>query len=96
MVGARPARLATTNVTDWKQEQEDPVLYQVAKHLRTPRETFKAALHKVLDRKATAAYVNPSFAFTYIYVTFIFPMEGQFKVYLQFVHSSVLRVYIYV
>ena len=31
MVGARPARLATTNVTDWKQEQEeDPVLYQVA------------------------------------------------------------------
>ena len=34
--------------------------------------------------------------FTYIYVTFTFPMEGQFKVYLQFVHSSVLRVYIYV
>ena len=27
-VGARPARLATTNVMDWKQEQkEDPVLY---------------------------------------------------------------------
>ena len=44
-VGARPARLATTNVTDWKQEQkEDPVLYQVAKHLRVPQETFKAAL----------------------------------------------------
>ena len=59
MVGARPARLATTNVTDWKQEQkEDPVLYQVAKHLRVPRETFKAALHKVLDKKATAAYVK--------------------------------------
>ena len=56
---ARPARLATTNVTDWKQEQkEDPVLYQVAKHLRVPRETFKAALHKVLDKKATAAYVK--------------------------------------
>ena len=34
--------------------------------------------------------------FTYMYVTFTFPMEGQFKVYLQFVHSSVLRVYIYV
>ena len=34
-IGARPSRLATTNVTDWKQEQkEDPVLYQVAKHLR--------------------------------------------------------------
>ena len=59
MVGARPTRLATTNVTDWKQEQkEDPVLYQVAKHLRAPHETFKASLHKVLDKKATAAYVK--------------------------------------
>ena len=58
-VGARPTRLATTNVMDWKQEQkEDPVLYQVAKHLRVPHETFKAALHKVLDRKAIAAYVK--------------------------------------
>ena len=58
-VGARPARLATTNVTDWKLEQkEDLVLYQVVKHLRVPRETFKAALHKVLDKKATAAYVK--------------------------------------
>ena len=56
---ARPARLATTNVTDWKQEQkEDPVLYHVAKHLRVPHETFKVALHKVLDKKATAAYVK--------------------------------------
>ena len=58
-VGARPARLATTNVTDWKQEQkEDPVLYQLAKHLRVPREMLKAALHKVLDKKATAAYIK--------------------------------------
>ena len=58
-VEARPARLATTNVTDWKQEQkEDPVLYQVAKHLRVPRDTFRVALHKVLDKKATAAYVK--------------------------------------
>ena len=58
-VVARPARLATTNVTNWKQEQrKDSVLYQVAKHLRAPRETFKAALHKVLDKKATAAYVK--------------------------------------
>ena len=56
-VEARLARLATTNVTDWKQEQkEDPVLYQVAKHLRVPHETFKAALHKVLDKKATTTY----------------------------------------
>ena len=58
-VGARLVRLATTNVTDWKQEQkEDPVLYQVVKHLRAPHDTFKAALHKVLDKKATAAYVK--------------------------------------
>ena len=58
-VEARPARLATTNVTDWKQEQkEDPVLYQVAKHLRAPCEMFKAAPHKVLDKKATAGYVK--------------------------------------
>ena len=58
-VGARPTRLATTNVTDWKQEQKDvPVLYQVVKHLRVPHETFKAALHKVLDKKAAAAYVK--------------------------------------
>ena len=59
VVEARPSRLATTNVTDWKQEQkEDPVLYQVAKHLRAPRKIFKAALHKVLDKKATAAYIK--------------------------------------
>ena len=58
-VGARPARLATTNVTDWKQEQnKDPVLHHMAKHLRAPRETFKVALHKVLDKKSTAAYVK--------------------------------------
>ena len=58
-IGARPARLATTNVIDWKQEQkEDPVLYQVAKHLRAPRDTFRAALLKVLDKKATAAYIK--------------------------------------
>ena len=58
-VEARPARLATTNVTDWKEEQkEDPVLYQVAKHPRVPCETFKAALHKVLDKKATATYIK--------------------------------------
>ena len=58
-IGARPARLATTNVTDWKQEQkEDPVLYQVAKHLRVPCDTFRTALLKVLDKKATATYIK--------------------------------------
>ena len=56
---ANPTRLATTNITNWKQEQkEDPVLYQVAKYLRVPHETFRTALHKVLDKKATAAYVK--------------------------------------
>ena len=30
----------------------------MAKHLRVPHEMFKAALHKVLDKKATAAYVK--------------------------------------
>ena len=56
---ARPTRLATTNVTNWKQEhKEDPVLYHVAKHLRASCETFKVALYKVLDKKATAAYVK--------------------------------------
>ena len=59
MVEARPTRLATTSVTDWKQEQkEDPVLYQVVKHLRARCKMFKAALHKVLDKKATTAYVK--------------------------------------
>ena len=58
-VGARPTRLATTNVTDWKQEQkEDPILYQLAKHLRAPCEMLQAALHKVLDKKVTTAYVK--------------------------------------
>ena len=32
-IGAKPVKLATTNVTDWKFEQkEDPILYQVVKH----------------------------------------------------------------
>ena len=56
---ARPARLATTNVIDWKLEQkEDPVLYQVVKHRKASCETFKEALLKVTDQKATAAYVK--------------------------------------
>ena len=56
---ARPASLATTNVTDWKLEQkEDPVLYQVVKHQKASHETFKEALLKVTDQKATKAYVK--------------------------------------
>ena len=52
-------RLATTNVTDLKLEQkEDPVLYQVVKHRKASHETFKEALLKVTDQKATTAYVK--------------------------------------
>ena len=59
ILDARPARLATTNVTDWKLEQkEDPVLYQVVKHQKASRETFKEALLKVTDQKATTVYVK--------------------------------------
>ena len=58
-IGARPARLATTNITDWKlEQQEDPVLYQVVKHRKASQETFKEALLKVTDRKAVSAYAK--------------------------------------
>ena len=58
-LGARLVRLATTNVTDWKlQQKKDPVLYQVVKHQKASRETFKKALLKVTDQKATTAYVK--------------------------------------
>ena len=58
-VGVRPARLATTNITNWKlEQQEDPVLYQVVKHRKASQETFKEALLKVTDRKAVSAFVK--------------------------------------
>ena len=58
-VATRAAKLASTNIIDWKVEQKDDlVLYQVVKHLRAPRETFKEALLMVLDKKATIAYVK--------------------------------------
>ena len=58
-VGVRPARLATTNITNWKlEQQEDPVLYQVVKHRKASQENFKEALLKVTDRKAVSAYVK--------------------------------------
>ena len=58
-VGARPARLATTNITNWKlEQQEDPILYQVVKHRKASQETFKEALLKVTDRKAVSAYAK--------------------------------------
>ena len=58
-VGVGPARLATTNITNWKLEQQEaPVLYQVIKHRKASRETFKEALLEVTDRKAVSAYVK--------------------------------------
>ena len=58
-IGARPARLATTNITDWKiEQQEDPVLYQVVKHRKASQETFKEALLKVTDKKAVLTYAK--------------------------------------
>ena len=58
-IGARLDRLATTNITDWKlEQQEDPVLYQVVRHRKASRETFKEALLKVTDRKAVSAYAK--------------------------------------
>ena len=41
-VAARAAKLASTNIIDWKVEQkDDPVLYQVVKHLRLPGKPSK-------------------------------------------------------
>ena len=58
-IGVRPARLATTNIINWKlEQQEDPVLYQVVKHKKASQETFKEALLEVTDRKAVSAYVK--------------------------------------
>ena len=58
-IGVRPARLATTNITNWKlEQQEDPVLYQVVKQRKASQETFKEALSKVTDRKAVSAYAK--------------------------------------
>ena len=59
-VAARAAKLASTNIIDWKVEQkDDPVLYQVVKHLRAPRETFKEALLAVLDKKLQLPMLRP-------------------------------------
>ena len=56
---ARPVRLATTNVIDCKLEKkEDLVLYQVVKHRKASCKTFKEALLKVTDQKATTTYIK--------------------------------------
>ena len=56
---ARPARLSTVHVTDWKKAQkEDPVLYQVVKNLKAPREQFKEALKPLIEKKSVQDYVK--------------------------------------
>ena len=56
---AHPARLSTVHVTDWrKAEKEDPVLYQVVKNLKTPREQFKEALRHLIDKKSVRDYIK--------------------------------------
>ena len=56
---ARPARFATTNVTDWKLEQkEDPILYQVVKHQKSSHNDFQEALAGLTDRRSIDAYVK--------------------------------------
>ena len=59
VVDVRPTRLATTNITNWKlEQQEDPVLYQAVKHQKAPKETFRKALLKVTDRKAVQGPID--------------------------------------
>ena len=56
---AHPARLSTVHVTDWKKAQkEDPVLYQVVKNLKAPREQFKEALKPLIEKKLVWDYVK--------------------------------------
>ena len=56
---ARPAKLSTVHVTDWKKAQkEDPVLYQVVKNLKAPKEQFWEALDPLLPKKSVKAYLQ--------------------------------------
>ena len=57
MLSACPVQLQTLHVLDWqKAQKEDKVLYTLVKNLRSPREVFKKAMCKVLDKKAVHAY----------------------------------------
>ena len=56
---ARPAKLSTVHVTDWKKAQiEDPILYQVVKNLKAPKEQFREALDPLLPKKSVKAYLQ--------------------------------------
>ena len=56
---ACPARLSTVHVTDWRKAQkEDPILYQVVKNLKAPREQFKEALRPLIEKKSVQDYVK--------------------------------------
>ena len=47
------------HVTDWKKAQkEDPILYQVVKNLKAPREQFKEALRPLIEKKLVQDYIK--------------------------------------
>ena len=44
---------------DWKQAQkEDPILYQVVKHLRASKEDFRKALKTVAEKNTVLTYLK--------------------------------------
>ena len=58
-IEAQPVRLASVPSMDWKQAQkEDPILYQVVKHLRAPKEDFRKALKTVAEKKTVLAFLK--------------------------------------
>ena len=57
MLSTHPVLLRTLHVLDWqKAQKEDKVLYTLVKNLRLPREVFKKAMCKVLDKNAVHVY----------------------------------------
>ena len=63
---ARPAKLSTIHVTDWKKAQkEDPVLYQVVKNLKAPKRTVPGGLKSLATQEVSEG---------------VPPEEGQFGV----------------
>ena len=57
MLSACPVQYGTLHVLDWqKAQKEDKALYTLVKNLRSPCDTFRKAMCKVLDKKAVQAY----------------------------------------
>ena len=56
-LSACPVKYTTLQVVDWKKAQrDDPALNTLIKNLRSSKEDFMRAMHKVLDAKAARAY----------------------------------------